>query len=67
MFPVVHPKTGMCDAFFFILSTEIENRKTAICNLFINRTEDIHTHILGRGHILFDISFANKSVADSNV
>ena len=41
------------------------NKKTAVymCNLFFNRTER-YTHTnnyIGKGHILFDISFANKS------
>ena len=55
MFPVVHPKTGMRDAFCFI--SNFIDLKTAMCNLFINRTGG-YTHTnnyIGRGRILFDI------------
>ena len=49
MFPVVHPKTAMHDAFFKFLIL----LKTAMHNHFINRTgKYTHKH---RGCILFDI------------
>ena len=42
-------------------------RKTAMHNIFINKTGHKRTQEwLGRVHILFDISFANKSQSDSN-
>ena len=57
MFPVVHPKTAMGNAFFFFFFfLNFINIKTAMRNLFINRTRR-YTHTnndIGRGHIHFD-------------
>ena len=46
-----HPKTAMHVAFFFNI-----NRKTAMCNIFNNRTgRYIHTNnSIGRGPIVFE-------------
>ena len=52
MFPVVHPKTVMRDAAF---NFNFINIKTAMRNLFINRTRS-YTHTnneIGTGHIHF--------------
>ena len=67
MFPVVHPKTAMHDAFFKFLNIWIEKQQCVI--FFINR-RGRYTHTnnyIGRGHILFDISFTNKSETDSKI
>ena len=60
MFPVVHPKTAMRDAVFIN-----RNSKTAMRIFLINRKIYIHTNNIGRGNILFDISFSKKSEANS--
>ena len=60
MFPVVHPKTAMHDVVF---TFNFINRKTAMRNLFINRTGR-YTHTnnhIDRGPTLFVISFAEIS------
>ena len=56
----------MHDGFFIF---NFINRKTAMQNLFINRTGTRHStnNYTGMGYILFDISFTNKSEADSNI
>ena len=64
----VNPAMGMmlCSS---MLAFEKVYRNTAIHNLSINRTER-YTHTnnyILKGHIFFDISFANKSETDSNI
>ena len=54
MCPVVHIKTVLHDAVFFIFKSI--NRKIVMHNLFL------HTNnYIGRSHIFLDISFASKS------
>ena len=65
MFPVVSGKTAMQGAGFIF---NFINRKTAMPNLFTNRTGryTYTNNFNGRGHILFHISFASKPETDSN-
>ena len=65
MFPVVCPKTSMRDAFIYLFFFQFIGN-TAIRNLFINRTErnTCKNNAIGRGPILFDVCFVNKSETD---
>ena len=66
MFHVVHPNSAMHDAVLFLIFSMVN--KTALCDLFINRTGRFtHANNYIGGHILFDISFTNKSEKDSNI
>ena len=75
MFPVVHLKSAMHDAFFyFYKKTKTKNKQTAnccLCAIFLSiNWTGRYTHTnnyIGRGHILFYISFPNKSETDSNI
>ena len=54
--------------FFLSLILSIEKQQ---CAIFLStEQDDIHsyyTYTIGRGPILFDISFANRSEIDSNI
>ena len=59
MFPVVHPKSAMHDAFFIFLISLIQTQQ---CTIFLSiEQEDIHTEIIiQEGDVSFLIFMSQK-------